>query len=439
MEFNNIKCEVESMKCIVFGAGNSGRKFLENKSSEVEIVAVVDNDINKWSNIWLGGEERGYIVDRPEKIQLIQFEYIIICSWRYEEIEGQLLSMGIDIDKIIYEESIYDYRYSEFYKYKLWRFYNEIYNYVLLNKIVMEEYKYYRMKEKCSRLEATNYIMLKHIGVSYDSKLSTLNDKIRYLEMNTYGNLERMCADKYKVRKYVEYVGLRSILIPQYIVVEDIESLDLNNLPDKFVLKQNNGCAMNYICKDKNKIDKAYLKKIADRWSMRKIEMLAYEWHYEGIKLKYIIEQLLEDDENERIKDYKFFCCNGEISCILVCVDRDLTTCESYHYYYDSEWNALDYADDSVKQSPPQVQMKPKGFEEMSRIAEKLAKPFPFVRVDLYNIGGKVYFGELTFTPCGGMITIQNKYAQEKIGSMIDINYMANENERIFQEINWDD
>ena len=130
--------------------------------------------------------------------------------------------------------------------------------------------------------------------------------------------------------------------------------------------------------------------------------MLAFEWHYEGIKQKCICEELIKTQDGSLPIDYKYFCCNGKISCILVCTDRDETCFESYHYYFDRDWKRLDYAIGDVVETPPRIIERPNNLEHMNDIAERLAAVFPFVRVDLYNVEGKVYFGELTFTPVGG-------------------------------------
>lgn len=421
------------MKCIIFGAGKSGKNFVENKGTNVEIIAVVDNNKEKWNVEWLG-DNVGYKIANPKIIADIQFDYIVICSSRYEEIEEQIILDGIDIEKIIYEESIYEYRYTEFYAYKVWSFYSEIHSFEILSKIMIREYRYNKLKSE-NRLEATNYIMLEKTNKKYDHNLTTLNDKIRFLEMHNYGNLEKMCTDKFQVRKYVKYCGLENILTELYFVEDDIENISIDMFPNKFVFKLNNGCGYNIICKDKKDISISIIKSKAKRWELRKMEMLAYEWHYEGIKKKYICEQLLESKNGEQIKDYKYFCCNGKICCILVCVDRDTSIGESYHYYFDRNWNQLDYASDEVKQIPTKHIDKPSSLDEMNEVAEKLSFAFPFVRVDLYNIEGEIFFGELTFTPCGGLITIQNDVAQQAIGEELDVNYNHGVNEMIYKKI----
>lgn len=421
------------MKCIVFGAGKSGKNYIQNIGDKIEIVAVVDNAIEKWGTWWLG-ENIGYLIENPSIIAKKEFDFIIICSCRYEDIEEQLILTGVSLDKIIYEESIYEYKYNEFYFYKIWRFYNDIHSVEILTKIMLREYRYSRLRDD-DRLLATEYIMIKGTNRKYDKNLSALNDKIRYLEMNCYGNLEKMCTDKYMVRKYVEYLGLGKILPELYFAISDIDDLKEDMFPQEFAFKLNNGCGYNYICKDKANFDVEMLKIKARRWELRKIEMLAYEWHYENIKKKYICEQLLKTADGGVVKDYKYFCCNGKIECILVCVDRDLANGESYHYYFDQNWNELEYAVGSVRQIPSKKINQPVNLDKMNSYAEKLAGVFPFVRVDLYNIDGNIFFGELTFTPCGGLITIQSEEAQKTLADKIDVDYKKGENERYYKLI----
>ena len=420
------------MKCIVWGAGKTGRRFLCNKSDDIQIVAIVDNDSKKWGCNWVGNN---YKIENPEGIKTKQFDYIIICAVLWEEIEMQLISsMKVQPQKILYDESIYNYTYNEFYDNEIWKIYREEHAEEVLDRIVRVQYKYNKFKYS-DRLRATHNLLIRITGKDYNNPPITLNDKIRYLEMEKYGNLERNCADKYEVRKYVNYCGLGDILPKLYFAVDNEDELNYEKFPDSFAFKQNNGCGFNFICKDKNEISIEILKGIANKWKNRKIQYIADEWHYDGIKRKLICEELLGEQSDGPIPDYKYFCCNGKIACILVCVERNMATLNSYHYYFDRNWNSLDYAAESVRQYPPQVVSRPQNLEEMNRIAERLSNVFPFVRVDLYNINGKIYFGELTFTPCGGAITIQSEEAQIEIGKLIDINYKDGQNEEIYKAI----
>lgn len=209
------------------------------------------------------------------------------------------------------------------------------------------------------------------------------------------------CSDKYLVRNYVKEKGLSHILNELYGVYDKIDEIDFDNLPEKFVIKTTNGSGTNIICKDKNKLNKEEVIKSLSEWIKRDLYIYGREWSYKNIKPKIIIEELLEEKNNEftGINDYKFLCFNGQPKYIILDVDR-------YNGHkrniYDLEWNEL-----SVLTDKPNINkrnQKPKNLNEMIQIAQTLSKDFPFVRVDLYNINGKIYFGELTFYPWTGYV-----------------------------------
>lgn len=417
------------MRIIIFGAGASAWQYICEMNKELEILCFIDNDRKKW-----GGRFLGRTVFPVEQIKELEYDYVMLAGIQYILMEEQLIHLGVDYKKIIYACSVYPYSYMEFMNREVWKFYNETCANRVLHEIVQREYEQLKMYSG-ERLAATQYIYWKFMGKEYDEELSTLNDKIRYLEMNVYGNLEKLCTDKYMVRKYIEFLGLERVLPKLYFMKERVEEIDWDSLPDKFVLKVNKGCGSNIICYDKRLLNREYEIHRLNRWMRYRHELFAFEWHYENIPIRIICEELLETSDKKPPVDYKYFCCNGKIACILVCTERDNTTGESYHYYFDSEWRQLDYAIGSVRQVPARNCNKPENLEEMNEIAEKLSDIFPFVRVDLYNIEGKIYFGELTFTPCGGLITIQSDEAQKVLGDKIDVNYRLGENEKLYEKL----
>lgn len=212
------------------------------------------------------------------------------------------------------------------------------------------------------------------------------------------------CSDKYLVRNYVKEKGLSHILNELYGVYNKVDEIDFNNLPEKFVIKTTNGSGTNIICKDKNKLNKEKVIKSLSEWIKRDVYSSGREQSYKNIKPKIIIEKLLEEKNNEftGIIDYKFLCFNGQPKYIVFDVDR-------YNGHkrniYDLEWNELPVLTD--KPNISKRIKKPKNLNEMIQIAWILSKDFPFVRVDLYNINGKIYFGELTFYPWTGYVNFK--------------------------------
>lgn len=186
-----------------------------------------------------------------------------------------------------------------------------------------------------------------------------------------------------------------------FLVTDDPENLEIDSLPNQFVIKTTNGSGTNIICKDKTLMNIENVRTQLNDWLHRDIFAISREWSYKDIKPNVIVEEYLEDMENtfEEINDYKFFCFNGKPLYVVLDVDRHTGHKRNI---YDIDWNYIDVSTDHTNFGD--VVPKPKGYEEMVRVAKILSKDFPFVRVDLYYVNGKVYFGELTFYPWSGYV-----------------------------------
>lgn len=231
----------------------------------------------------------------------------------------------------------------------------------------------------------------------------TFNDKILWLKFHTYLNNElvKQCADKYAVRDYIKKIGYGKLLIDLYGVYDDIEDIPWDNLPKQCVLKLNTGCGCNIIVTDKDKLDINYAKKKLYNGMKEKYYLTYSEMHYKHIKPRIIIEKYIGSDDGCPPVDYKFYCMNGKANTVMVCEDRDGINRPKF-FFLDREWNKLPYTEEVFKY-PNKVIEKPQKIDEAFAVAESLAQDFPFVRVDLYIVKDKIYFGELTFTPSAGM------------------------------------
>lgn len=227
-------------------------------------------------------------------------------------------------------------------------------------------------------------------------KPQTFNEKTTWLKLNNYNNNELVseCADKYAVREYVKSKGCGEILNDAYGVYDDFDEIDFSKMPDKFALKCTHGCAYNIIVDDKTKFDIGVARKKVKKWQKEKYGYATSELHYAKVKPRIIIEKYLCGEDGKMPLDYKFYCVNGDVKCVLVCSERDNDLRLSY---YDSNWHRLPYEKDSW--SSKKAIEKPKNLKKMIEYAKRLSADFPFVRVDLYNDNGKIIFGELTFTP----------------------------------------
>ncbi|MBR3628303.1 MAG: glycosyltransferase [Elusimicrobia bacterium] len=234
----------------------------------------------------------------------------------------------------------------------------------------------------------------------------TLADKVSYLFLHKQTPLMSNCTDKWNVREYITGKGLSDILIP---TVGDpwnkVEEIDFDKLPKEFILKATHGCKMNYIVKDKSKLNLVNCKKTLQIWLNTTYGVYSLETHYKKIPHRIYAEQLLETQKS--LIDYKFHCLNGVPQFILVCSDRNSSgkSMQVTLDLFDTNWESLNtYLQPSGLEVVGQNNInKPEKFQQMLSIATILSKDFSFVRVDLYEIEGKIYFGELTFSPACGV------------------------------------
>lgn len=235
-------------------------------------------------------------------------------------------------------------------------------------------------------------------------KPQTLNEKIMWLKLNTYYNnpLITECCDKYLVRNYVKRAGCEYILNDLLGVWDSSCDINFNALPNKFVLKCNHGCGYNIVVKDKSQLNIVKTKKQLDIWMKEDFWKLYAETQYKFIPKKIIAEKFIETNDDTLPVDYKFFCENGVFKTLQVITGRSTIVTL---FYFDDKLSYVDcYYDnkqvDIQKHIPPTL---PSNIHDMIKIAEHLSKSFPFVKVDLYNVNGKILFSELTFVPYGGI------------------------------------
>lgn len=236
-----------------------------------------------------------------------------------------------------------------------------------------------------------------------------LNEKINYLKFHADMHVWAKLADKYAVREYVKEKGLANILVPLYGKWDNTDHLlhDWNNLPQKFVLKTNNSCGTILVIKDKNSANLPALKEKLDSWLNKKdIGIDTVELHYALIKPCIIAEGLLEDPSvtsfSRSLIDYKIWCFDGKPFCCFVGYDREIGGAHHIFDMYDLDWN--ERTELMRDKTPRHLIPRPKNWERMKEIAAALSAGHPQMRVDLYNIDGKIYFGELTMTAQGGYI-----------------------------------
>ena len=225
------------------------------------------------------------------------------------------------------------------------------------------------------------------------------NEKLQWLKLYYRDPLWIQMVDKYRVKELVNERLGSEYVVPCLGVWNRAENIEWDKLPNQFVLKTNHDSGNNgvFICKDKSKIDKEKWMKRINQSLRRDTSIPSREWPYKYVKRCVFAEQYLEDATGE-LRDYKFFCFDGEVKYLYVATER-----QSGHLkfnYFDEDFNSLDLWQSHPRSDKPIE--KPAMFDEMKALAAKLSKGIPEVRVDLYEVNGKIYFGEYTFFSLGG-------------------------------------
>lgn len=253
----------------------------------------------------------------------------------------------------------------------------------------------------------------------------TLNEKILYLSLQTDTTLWTKCADKYTVRSFVEEKGLKDILIPLIGVWDRATDIDIVKLPNEFVLKATHGSGDILVVTDKNEVNWEETIDIFTKDMSKRYGALESGLHYMRITPRIIAEELIKNDSktaefSSSLIDYKLWCFNGTCHYIWACANRDEHSTEVMTY--DREWNAHpEYSIFEEGYRHGELLPKPQNLECMVEVAEKLSEDFPCVRVDLYNVSGIIYFGELTFTSYGGLMDFYTDEFQLLAGQKIKL------------------
>lgn len=247
-------------------------------------------------------------------------------------------------------------------------------------------------------------------------------EKLQWLKIN-YNNspLHTKLVDKYRVREYIKETIGEEYLFPLLGVWERAEDIDFSKLPEQFVLKTNHDSGGVWICKDK--------KTFLEKWSLYKEQinnrlnnnyyLNGREYPYRDVEPRVIAEKFMVDESGIELKDYKFFCFDGEPKVLFYASDR-----------FSGKVANFDFFDMNLKRFPMYAEGHPTtqgdtlnipNFDKMVEIAQKLSKGFPHVRVDLYNINGEIYFGEFTFYHDGGFVPFCPKEWDLKMGSYIKL------------------
>ena len=246
----------------------------------------------------------------------------------------------------------------------------------------------------------------------------TFNEKIQWLKLNYRKEEYTNLVDKYRVKQYITKLIGEEYVIPTLGVWKNVDDIDFKSLPEKFVLKCNNDSGGIVICKNKKDFDEAKAKSFLKERLKNNGYWYGREWPYKNVKPCIIAEKYMEDSISKDIKDYKFFCFNGSMEFFDIDIDRFI---EHRSNYYDRNGNFLPFG---KTYCPPDYTKKiemPKNLDKMIELAETISHNTVLSRIDLYEIDGQVYFGEITFYPGSGFSPFTDEKWDYKLGDMIDL------------------
>lgn len=251
----------------------------------------------------------------------------------------------------------------------------------------------------------------------------TLNEKILWLKLNDRRDIMTLCADKYTVRGFLKEKFGDDFLIPLLYVTENWKDLIPENIPDEpCIIKASHSQGDMMIVRDKTKVDYQKLRFMARTWLVRNLYDETQEWQYKNCKPRIIIEKLLQDKEGHIPNDYKLHFINGQLQFVYCSVGRETGNKRNI---YDADWNPLYFSWVEAYKDTTNIRGEeipaPSSFDEMKRIGAEIAKDYPYVRVDFYDVDGKLYFGEITYHHGSGFDVFKPSHYDEEYGRMLKL------------------
>lgn len=259
-------------------------------------------------------------------------------------------------------------------------------------------------QKRIIRLPDDIYLKLKYwvmMGKKIDlDNPKTFNEKLQWLKLHNRNPEYTKMVDKYEAKEYVAKIIGKEYIIPTLGVWDKAEDIDFEKLPNEFVLKCTHDSGKVIICKDKSKIQKKEIIKTLTKALKCKYYSIAREWPYKNVKPRIIAEEYMENKDHTSIKDYKFYCFNGQADYVMICTGRE--TGHPKFYFYNKEWKFMRNMSNDGMKLEGKLEEKPIGIEKMFEIAEKLSQGIKFVRMDLYNVNEKIYFRRIYVFPSSG-------------------------------------
>ena len=250
-------------------------------------------------------------------------------------------------------------------------------------------------------------------------KPKTFNEKLQWLKLYDRKPEYTRMVDKYEAKQYVaERIG-EEYIIPTLGVWDSFDEIDFDSLPNQFVLKCTHDSGGLVICTDKTKLDLEKARRRITASLQRNYFWANREWPYKNVKPRIIAEAYMQDTVTAELRDYKFFCFNGTAKLLFIATDRQTDGEETKFDFFDMDFNHIDVRNGHPNADVPPA--KPVCFDQMRQLAEKLSADIPQLRVDFYEVDGKVYFGELTFFHWTGLVPFEPEQWDHTFGEWIKL------------------
>lgn len=249
----------------------------------------------------------------------------------------------------------------------------------------------------------------------------TYNEKLQWLKLYNRRPEQTLRVDKLRVKDHVAALIGADKVIPTIASWKRAADIDFDSLPERFVLKTNQGWGGKgvIVCRDKSKLDRRKAVALMDKWLHKSNFHSLREWPYRGIEPCVMAEQLIEEDGCDALTDYKFFCFNGRAEYVMLCKGRVPGRRKPRYYYFDREWNFHPFNKIDSELPAGFTLPRPQGIDEMFAIADVLCRDEAHVRVDLYNTGGRIYFGEITYFNSSGYDTDISDATNRHFGELL--------------------
>ena len=420
-------------RVLVHGTADSLKKFFADALSfDYEIVAILSESFEKISIVRGGKDLEVFPSQSLPKIVFRFVDAIIITdvTGAKESVVRFFIKQGFPLRKIILWNNRDGWESFEFQHPDGTRlafigglefhindkddenFYNGI-----KNQLKVQRVRRNMEPEEYPKLVATDFEQRRGKPLDFNN-VQTFTEKLNWIKVFDATPLKSRLADKYAVRGWIADKIGSQYLIPLLGVWNDFDEINFNELPNQFVLKCNHSWNANIIVRDKNNFDKQKAREQINAWLNIDHAARSFELHYTRIQRRILAEKFMSNGDLPNLIDYRFWCFNGKP---FICGFDDGSIAQPTDFF-DMNWKVTDIEKrDYPNSEHPEQIPPPKNFELMKNLAAKLAEGFAFVRVDFYEIEGKVYFSEMTFTPGAANFSYKSAGTDEQLGGLLKL------------------